>query len=65
MNITEVKSQRVGDSYYKINHPSGLTIYVYPKEGYKSTYAIFGTKYGSINTCFSVDDGEKITVPDV
>lgn len=64
MNITEVKSQRVGDSYYKINHPSGLTIYVYPKEGYKSTYAIFGTKYGSINTCFSVDDGEKITVPD-
>lgn len=64
MNITEVKSQRVGDSYYKINHPLGLTIYVYPKEGYKSTYAIFGTKYGSINTCFSVDDGEKITVPD-
>ncbi len=64
MDITEIKSQRVGDSYYKINHPSGLTIYVYPKEGYNSAYAIFGTRYGSINTCFSVDDGEKITVPD-
>ncbi len=64
MNIKEIKSQRVGDSYYKINHPSGLTIYVYPKEGYNSAYAIFGTKYGSVNTCFSVDNGEKITVPD-
>ena len=64
MNITEIKSARTADSYYKINHPSGLTIYVYPKEGYKSSYAIIGTKYGSINTCFSLDGGEKITVPD-
>ena len=64
MNITEIKSELTGDSYYKINHPSGLVIYVYPKEGYKSAYAIFGTKYGSINTCFSVDGGSKITVPD-
>lgn len=64
MNITEIKSELSGDSYYKVNHSSGLTIYVYPKEGYKSAYAIFGTKYGSINTSFSVDDGNKITVPD-
>ncbi|MCQ2513479.1 MAG: insulinase family protein [Ruminococcus sp.] len=64
MNIKEIKSERVGDSYYKINHPSGLTIYVYPKEGYNSAYAIFGTKYGSINTSFSLDGGNKITVPD-
>ena len=64
MNITEIKSELSGDSYYKVNHSSGLTIYVYPKEGYKSAYAIFGTKYGSINTCFSVDNGDKITVPD-
>lgn len=64
MDITEIKSELTGDSYYKINHSSGLVIYVYPKEGYKSAYAVFGTKYGSINTCFSVDGGEKITVPD-
>lgn len=64
MNITEIKSELTGDSYYKIKHQSGLEIYVYPKEGYKSAYAIFGTKYGSINTCFSVDGKDKITVPD-
>lgn len=64
MNIQEIKSRRIGDSYYKIDHPTGLTIYVYPKEGYNSAYAIFGAKYGSINTAFSVDDEKKITVPD-
>lgn len=64
MKIQEIKSDRAGDSYYKINHHTGLTVYVYPKEGYKSAYAIIGTKYGSINTCFSCDGGEKITVPD-
>ncbi len=64
MNIQEIKSQRIGDSYYKIDHPTGLTIYVYPKEGYNSAYAIFGAKYGSINTKFSVDDENRITVPD-
>ena len=64
MNITEIKSERAHDSYFKLKHSSGLTIYVYPKEGYRSTYAIIGTNYGSVNTCFSVDGGEKITVPD-
>ena len=47
MKISEIKSERAGDSYYKIDHPSGLTVYVYPKEGYNSAYAIIGTKYGS------------------
>lgn len=64
MKITEIKSDRARDSYYKFKHSSGLTVYVYPKEGYRSTYAIIGTNYGSVNTCFSVDGGEKISVPD-
>ena len=62
--IKEVKSERAGDSYFQIKHSSGLNIYVYPKEGYRSAYAIIGAKYGSVNTCFSCDGGEKITVPD-
>ncbi len=64
MDIKTVESSLVKDKYYVLNHPSGLTIYVYPKEGYKSAYAIFGTKYGSVNTRFKIDGGEEITVPD-
>ena len=44
MNSTVIKSERAGDEYLRIDHPSGLRIYVYPKEGYSSTYAIFGTR---------------------
>lgn len=64
MNIKEIKSERIGEKYYQIEHNSGLTIYVYPREDYNSTYAIFGTKYGSINRSFSVDSKEITTVPD-
>lgn len=64
MDIKEIKSQALCEKYYKIKHDSGLTIYVYPKEGYSSTYAIFGTKYGSVNNTFKVDNGDVIKVPD-
>lgn len=64
MNIKEIKSDALSEKYYKINHDSGLTIYVYEKEGYSSTYAIFGTKYGSINNTFKVDSGDTVAVPD-
>ncbi|MDP4121078.1 MAG: pitrilysin family protein [Bacillota bacterium] len=64
MLVKEIRSDRVNESYYKINHPSGLTIFVYPKVGYTSSYAILGTKYGSINTEFQIDGNDVITVPD-
>ncbi|MBQ5398934.1 MAG: insulinase family protein [Ruminococcus sp.] len=63
-NITEVKSARTGDKYYKIEHFSGLTIYLYPKPDYNSKYAIFGTRYGSVNNAFRLDGGDVIRVPD-
>ncbi|MBR1731449.1 MAG: insulinase family protein, partial [Ruminococcus sp.] len=62
--ITEVKSALLGDKYYKIDHESGLTIYLYPKKDYNSKYAIFGTRYGSVNNAFSLDGGEVKKVPD-
>ena len=64
VNIKTVECALVKDKYYEIDHPSGLKIFVYPKQGYKSTYAIFGTNYGSVNTRFKVDGGKEITVPD-
>ncbi len=62
--ITEIKSARVGDKYYKIEHDSGLTIYLYPKSDYNSKYAIFGTRFGSVNNAFSLDGGDVKKVPD-
>ena len=53
----------IGESYVKAIHPSGLKIYILEKPQYNSAYAVFGTKYGSIDTCFSTD-GEKTTVPE-
>lgn len=58
MNITRVESSRTGDWYDKIEHPSGLQILVYPKPGSHSTYAVFGTRYGSIDTRFRRSDEE-------
>ena len=48
-----------------IKHSSGLSIYVMEMEGFCGTCAMFGTKYGSVNTTFKTkyDDG-FITVPE-
>lgn len=55
-------SDSLGESYFKYTHPSGLDIYVFPKN-MSATYALFGVKYGSINNSIVVD-GEHVTVPD-
>ncbi len=52
MSVKEIKSDILREKYYEIEHKSGLKIYVFPKENYTSTYALFGTKYGSIDTKF-------------
>lgn len=63
--IKEMKSERTGDRYYFVQHQSGLRIYVYPKENNSSTYAVFGTHYGSIDSCFrAAGDKEPQKVPE-
>lgn len=61
MDIREITSSEIGEKYYEINHPTGLKIFVLPKKEYKSAYAIFGTKYGSIDTCFRKKGDEQFT----
>ncbi len=63
MNIKEIKSELINEKYYEIEHSSGLKIFVWPKEGYNTTYGIFGTPFGSIYNSFTVD-GEDVKVPD-
>lgn len=59
--IKEIKNELLKDSYYEIDHSSGFKIFVYPKENYSSAYAVFGTKYGSIDTCFKKEGESKFT----
>ncbi len=59
----QIFESEIGESYIKAVHPSGLKIYILEKPQYNSAYAVFGTKYGSIDTCFSVN-GEKTQVPE-
>ena len=60
--MKEIKSEVLQEKYFEIDHKSGLKIFVMPKENYKSTYAIFGTKYGSIDNRFKRSDSDEYTV---
>lgn len=64
-NIKEIKCEALEEKYYEIDHSSGLKILILPKEGYSTYYAMFGTKYGSIDTRFRrSDESEFTTVPE-
>lgn len=43
--------------------PNGLRVFLIPKEGFSKTYAVFTTRYGSIDSHFRLN-GEEVHVPD-
>ena len=54
-----------GEKLYSGKHSSGLEIFIIPKADYSGSYAIFGTKYGSVDSEFVVPgEAEPICVPD-
>lgn len=60
-----IRNDRVGEEYTHIKHPSGLDIYIWKQEGFTTTDAFFGTKYGSINTRFKTNkDEDFVDVPE-
>ncbi len=65
MNMQIIKNDLLGEEYQKYHHPSGLTILLCPMKGYSSVYALFATKYGSLDTCFKTnDDRDFAEVPE-
>ena len=65
MNYTSIKSDLLKEEYFEINHKSGLKIFVMPKPDYAGAFAMFGTKYGSVDTCFKTDkDEDFVKVPE-
>lgn len=62
---TIIRSPQTGDAYTKIHHKSGLDILICEMEGFSTTEAMFGTKYGSINTVFkTAADTDYCSVPE-
>lgn len=53
-----------GEKVYYTVHPTGVKIAVCPKPQYNSAYAVFGTRYGSVDNDFSVNGGKFTRVPD-
>lgn len=56
-----ISNSFVGEAMTRIDHKSGLTVYIVKKD-FASTYALFGTKYGSYDNVFTLN-GEKVSVP--
>ena len=65
MELQYRKNDKTGEELYYTTHSSGLGIYIIPKKDYSKTYAIFGTRYGSVDSKFVVPGESELTeVPD-
>ncbi len=65
MDMICTKNEKTGEVLYHKKHSSGLNIYIMPRKDYSSSYAIFGTKYGSVDSEFIVPGEDEVTkVPD-
>lgn len=60
-----ITSKVTGDSCIHVKHSSGLNIYIKEMKGFNKVDALFGTRYGSVNTMFrTAGETEYTTVPD-
>ena len=57
------KSDILNSGYSVTELPCGLKVYICEKNEFNSVYAAFGTKYGSIDSSFTVN-GKLVSVPD-
>ena len=54
----------IGESYTLATLENGLKVYICEMPQFESHFAVFGTKYGSIDTVFSKNGGEPVAVPE-
>ncbi len=62
MKTTEFFSSLLGERYVRVEHDSGLPIYVFPKK-LTTACAIFSVRYGSLDCAFSTDGGGTKACP--
>ncbi|MGI6030745.1 MAG: EF-P 5-aminopentanol modification-associated protein YfmH [Eubacteriales bacterium] len=56
--MQKLTNERLGEEIQLYQHKSGLTVAVIPKKGYNKTYAMFATRFGSVDNAFRLA-GEK------
>lgn len=62
--VTVKENKVLGEKYFYFRHESGLDVYIFPKD-LTTSYALFGTSYGSIDSFFIPKGGtEYEKVPD-
>ncbi len=62
--IEKIESGLTGESCLHVKHPSGLEIYIMEMPGFHTAHALFGTRYGSINTRFRLNgEPDYVEVP--
>ena len=64
-SFEQFASKRLQESYTLCQHPSGLDIYIFPKQ-MTTTYAMLATRFGSVDRDFRLTDdpdGKNVHVP--
>lgn len=64
MEKIKFNAASVPEACTKVTLDNGLKIFITEKKSFNTAYVIFGTKYGSIDTCFSKNGGERVSVPE-
>ncbi len=64
MNTQIFKNDIIKENYSLTVLDNKLKIYIMEKPEFNTVYTVFGTKYGSIDTAFSLNGGNTVTVPE-
>lgn len=61
-NLTLIENRALQETLYHYRVYPGMDLYVLPKPGYHKKYAIFSTRFGSIDNRFRVEPDQNATV---
>lgn len=61
MTVTEKQYKNIGETLYSTELANGLKVFVIPKKGFSSYYAVYGTNYGGAMRRFRLDGEMKDT----
>lgn len=60
-----IENRELHETLYHYQFHPGLELYVLPRPGYQKKYAVFSTRFGSIDNCFRIEPDPEVTeLPD-